>query len=231
MCVKCNVPFLMGDLEVRCICIKLCFRLGTTESGINCSPAAFTDNVMAWTQTSGCFSQFDFIWRMWGFRLSPDRLLRSRHAECSQNFQSRPQQYHFRDQWKVKPFVWNMPANSTGLEHVVDLYDVCLSCPPTIRSSDECLLASNCWMESKTTSWGPLQFLLVSNNKITTMWASFPGYTRHLGISADHATHNSKKFVPVVLPATPYMMDSMHKFRRAVYDNDEDNNNNNNYYQ
>jgi hypothetical protein len=139
--------------------------------------------------------------RPWGFRLSPDRLRRSRHGECSQNFQSRPQEYHFRDHWQVRPFVWNMPVNSTGL-HAVDLYEVCLSCSPTIRSSDECLLALNYWMESKTTAWGPLQFLLVSNNQITTMWVSFPGHTRHLGISAYHATCNYEKLIPVVFPAT-----------------------------
>jgi len=49
----------------------------------------------------------------------------------------------------------------------------------------------------------PSNFLLVSNHKITTTWASFPGYTRYLGISADHATCNSKNFIPVVFPATP----------------------------
>jgi len=35
------------------------------------------------------------------------------------------------------------------------------------------------------------------------MWASFPGYARYLKISVDHATGNSKKFIPVVFPATP----------------------------
>jgi len=148
----------MGDLKVQCICIKLCFRLGKAESGINCTQAAFSDNAMAWTQTFGWFSQFNFSWRLWGFRLSPDRLQRSGHAESSQNFQSRPQEYHFRDHWQVRPFVWNMPVNSTGLGHAVDLYEVCLSCSPTIRRSDECLLVSNCWKESKTTTWGPFQF-------------------------------------------------------------------------
>ena len=39
----------MGDLKVQCICIKLCFRFGKTESGINCSWAALTDNAMVWT--------------------------------------------------------------------------------------------------------------------------------------------------------------------------------------
>jgi hypothetical protein len=49
-----------------------------------------------------------------------------------------------------------------------------------------------------------------SHNEIIAMWPSFPGSPRLSGKIADHPTCNSRKSVPVVLPAVAEMLDLMH---------------------
>jgi hypothetical protein len=45
------------------------------------------------------------------------------------------------------------------------------------------------------------------HNEMRAVWASFPGCPRYLEKIADHPTCNSRKSVPVVLPALAEMLD------------------------
>lgn len=49
-----------------------------------------------------------------------------------------------------------------------------------------------------------------SHNETTAMWASFPACPRLSGKISDHPACNSRKSVPVVLPAVLEMLDQMH---------------------
>jgi hypothetical protein len=64
--------------------------------------------------------------------------------------------------------------------------------------------------------FGPLWFLLVSENEIPAKRVSFPGCLWNSGTITDHPTSDSKMSVPAVLPAVAEMLDLVHKLGRGL---------------
>jgi hypothetical protein len=69
---------------------------------------------------------------------------------------------------------------------------------------------------SLLTRFGPLRFLLISENEIEANRASFPGYHRNSGTIAERPTRDSEKSVPAVLSAVAEVLNPLHKLGRGI---------------
>ena len=73
---------------------------------------------------------------------------------------------------------------------------------------------------SLITLFGPLWFLLISRNEITVTRALFAGFHWNVWKIAESRTYDSRKPIPVVLPAVVEMLDPFHKlWRRQITNN------------
>ena len=140
---------------------------------------------------------------------SHQRLHRQKHGESSQNHQQRMGEHHFRDQWQVRPLIWNTPANSKrGLECVADLHEVCVSVPHWWAEAVQCLATKNMAVVPHT-PYLPCDLLSFPwmKSKLQGHWVQLPlKFRNNCCLTCD-----SKMSVPAVLLAVAKKLDSLHK--------------------
>jgi len=109
---------MMDDLRVQHFCIKWCLKLWEDSSETHVMrKTAFGDNTSGRTQIfSGIYTQTwgDLGGSVWESRLSFYRSHRRRRGESSRSRSRRLTKYLYGDPLRIRPLVWNIPANSKG---------------------------------------------------------------------------------------------------------------------
>jgi hypothetical protein len=149
----------------------------------------------------------------WAFWSSLDRSHRRKRGECSQNRRV-SMKHHYGVCWQVRSLVWNIPAENVWNDGGTRTGCFTMTMrrrTPLCLCSDFWPLKTWLWSPTSLFTWfGPLQFLLVSENEIEAKRASFPGGHWNSGKIADRPTRDSKKSVPAVLPAVAETLDPLH---------------------